>query len=119
MPSMDGVTEKPNKFVATAAIAIPAMMPIIPPIIQITIDYTIKCVLMELLVAPRAFLVPISRVRSVMDTSIIFMTPIPPTRSEIPAITEIAREIVDTISVREESMLSMLEVEISKSSLFR
>ena len=71
------------------------------------------------MVAPRAFLVPISRVRSVIDTNIMFITPIPPTRREIPAMTAIAMEIVDTISVREESMLSILEVEISKSSLFR
>ena len=46
---------------------------------------------MELFGAPRAFLVPISLVRSVMDTSIIFITPIPPTKRAIPAITEIAR----------------------------
>ena len=48
--------------------------------------------------APRAFLVPISRVRSVMDTSMIFITPMPPTSREIPAIAEIAAEIVVSIS---------------------
>ena len=37
---------------------------------------------------------PISRVRSVTDTSIIFITPMPPTSSEIPAMTAIAIESV-------------------------
>ena len=35
--------------------------------------------------APIAFLIPISRVRSVTVTSMMFMTPIPPTRREIAA----------------------------------
>ena len=33
--------------------------------------------------APSAFLMPISRVRSVTDTSITFITPIPATTSEM------------------------------------
>ena len=36
--------------------------------------------------APMAFLIPISLVLSVTDTSIIFITQIHPTRSDIPAI---------------------------------
>ena len=35
--------------------------------------------------APTAFRSPISRVRSVTETSIIFMIPMPPTKSEIAA----------------------------------
>jgi hypothetical protein len=35
--------------------------------------------------APSAFLIPISRVRSVTVTNMMFMTPIPPTSSEIAA----------------------------------
>ena len=35
-----------------------------------------------------AFLMPISRVRSVTDTSMIFMMPMPPTSSDIAAIPE-------------------------------
>ena len=69
--------------------------------------------------APRAFRVPISRVRSVIDTSIIFMTPIPPTSREMPAMTEIAMDTVDSILVMEDTMLSMLLALISKLSLFR
>ena len=36
--------------------------------------------------APRALRRPISRIRSVTETSMMFMTPMPPTSSEIPAI---------------------------------
>ena len=36
--------------------------------------------------APIAIRTPISRVRSVTETSMMFMIPIPPTRSETPAI---------------------------------
>ena len=35
--------------------------------------------------APMALRIPISRVRSVTLTSMMFMIPIPPTRSEMPA----------------------------------
>jgi hypothetical protein len=41
---------------------------------------------MSLVFAPIAFLMPISLVLSVTDTSIIFITPIPPTKSDIAAI---------------------------------
>ena len=63
--------------------------------------------------APRAFLVPISRVRSVMDTSMIFMTPMPPTSREIPAIAEIAAEIVVSIPVMDATISAMLVALIS------
>ena len=36
-------------------------------------------------VAPKALRRPISRVRSVTETSMMFITPVPPTKSEIPA----------------------------------
>ena len=42
--------------------------------------------MMSLNVAPSAFRNPISRVRSVTETSIIFITPIPATIKAIPAI---------------------------------
>ena len=45
---------------------------------------------MALLRAPSALRVPISRVRSVTLTSMMFMTPMPPTSSEIAAMTTIA-----------------------------
>jgi hypothetical protein len=40
---------------------------------------------MSLLLAPTAFRMPISRVRSVTETYMMFMMPIPPTTSEMPA----------------------------------
>ena len=40
---------------------------------------------MDEVFAPSAFRMPISLVRSATDTSMIFITPIPPTRREIPA----------------------------------
>ena len=42
--------------------------------------------------APSAFLIPISLVRSVTETSMIFIIPIPPTISEIAAMPPTARE---------------------------
>ena len=40
---------------------------------------------MSPLLAPTAFRMPISRVRSVTETSMMFMMPMPPTTSEMPA----------------------------------
>ena len=53
--------------------------------------------------------VPISRVRSVMDTSMIFITPMPPTSRLMPAMTAMARLMVESISVLLSIRLSMLE----------
>ena len=44
--------------------------------------------------APSALRVPISRVRSVTDTSMMFMTPMPPTSSEMAAMAEMPSETV-------------------------
>ena len=44
--------------------------------------------------APIAMRTPISRVRSVTETSMMFMIPIPPTRSETPAIDQRRTAIV-------------------------
>ena len=66
--------------------SIPVIIPSTPPIRHKTTASTINCVPIELFEAPSAFLVPISLVHSVIDTSIIFITPIPPTRRDIAAI---------------------------------
>ena len=47
-----------------------------------------------LLQAPIAFRIPISLVRSVTETSIMFMIPMPPTRREIAAMPPIISAIV-------------------------
>ncbi len=65
--------------------AAPSAMPITPPIDVSTIASKINCRRISLSVAPTALRSPISRVRSVTETSIIFMMPMPPTTSEIAA----------------------------------
>ena len=65
---------------------IPAPTPISPPMDVRTAASVRNCPRIDLFLAPSAFLRPISLVLSVTDTSIIFITPIPPTRSEILAI---------------------------------
>ena len=57
-----------------------------PPRLVSTAASVRNCQRMRFLRAPMAFLRPISRVRSVTDTSMMFMTPMPPTSSEMPAI---------------------------------
>ena len=112
-----GLTAYPIILVATVAMIMPRIIPRIPPTIQITMDSVMNCNRMEPLVAPRAFLVPISLVRSVMDTSMMFMTPIPPTSREMPPIAAIAREMVDNMEVMLSTIDSMLMALISKLSL--
>jgi len=65
---------------------IPTIIPITPPTMLKAIDSTRNCSKISMIRAPTDFRSPISRVRSVTDTSIMFMTPIPPTTSETPAI---------------------------------
>ena len=49
--------------------------------------------------APSALRVPISRVRSVTDTIMIFITPMPPTSSEMAAMALMPRDTLASISV--------------------
>ena len=67
-------------------ILVPKNTPMHPPIRQSKIASTINCNIIALCVAPKAFLNPISLVLSVTETSIMFITPIPPTIRLIPAI---------------------------------
>ena len=60
-------------------------MPITPPQPDSTVDSTRNWEMMTLRLAPMAFLMPISRVRSVTVTSMIFMMPMPPTSRAMPA----------------------------------
>src|SRR6266702_3244118 len=76
----------------------PQMIPITPPT-ELSVTASIKnCVRMSFPRAPTAMRTPISRVRSVTLTSMMFMMPIPPTTRDTPAIapssTVITREIV-------------------------
>ena len=69
----------------TSASPIPAATPKSPPIL-VRIAASVKnCPRILPFLAPIAFFKPISFVRSVTETSMIFMTPIPPTRREMQA----------------------------------
>ena len=69
----------PAKLPIISAPTIPKIIPIIPPIKDKITDSIKNCISIILVVAPTAFLIPISLVLSVTDTSIMFITPIPPT----------------------------------------
>ena len=103
--------EYPRIEAAMAPSKKPTRMPKIPPMRHNIMDSIINWKRMELFFAPNAFLVPISRVLSVMDTSMIFITPMPPTKSEMPAINEIAMETVPIISLMDSVMDSIVVVE--------
>ncbi len=83
---MVGVQVIPMALPITVESAEPKTMPISPPIVEVTAASMTNCVIIDLRFAPSALRIPISRVRSVTDTSIIFITPTPATRSDIPAI---------------------------------
>ncbi len=62
-------------------------------------------------VAPSALRRPISRIRSVTDTSMMFMTPMPPTSSEIaampPSSTVRVREVLVAVSTIDSWLLML------------
>ena len=64
----------------------PMTTPMIPPQADRIADSVRNWISTSCVLAPRAFLIPISLVRSVTDTSMIFMMPMPPTRREMAAI---------------------------------
>ena len=64
----------------------PAPTPMSPPRLVSTAASVRNCHKMRLFLAPMAFFRPISRVRSVTDTSMMFITPMPPTSREMLAI---------------------------------
>ena len=82
-------------------------------------DSMINCRRMEEFGAPSAFRVPISLVRSVMDTSMIFMTPIPPTTRAIPPIKAIAVVIVLIMVSMIDTIDAILVADTIKSRLLR
>ena len=75
----------PDIFEMPYASPMPTSTPRMPPR-QVSTPASIRnCAEMRRLRAPSAFLRPISGVRSVTDTSMMFITPMPPTMSEMPA----------------------------------
>ena len=73
-------------FGASRASRAPTAMPSAPPSPLSTMASMRNCIKMSRRRAPIALRMPISRVRSVTVTSMMFMIPIPPTTSDIPAI---------------------------------
>ena len=67
-------------------------------------------------VAPTALRIPISRVRSVTDTNMMFMIPIPPTRSETAAMPPRSRVIVRATPSKVAMMSAWLRMVKSLSS---
>ena len=84
-----------------------------PPMRQISTASIKNCCKILLCRAPMAMRMPISRVRSVTDTSMIFITPMPPTTSEISAIDEISKVMVLVVLSMVCLMLSLLLVKKS------
>ena len=76
----------PAKWRTASAAPNPSNMPIAPPARQSTSASIRNCIRMSRFLAPSALRTPISRVRSVTETSMMFMIPIPPTSSETSAI---------------------------------
>ena len=79
-------TDRLNCDATSFAVAMPAAMPIDPPATESTTDSVRNCARMVRPLAPSAMRRPISRVRSVTLTSMMFMMPMPPTSSDTPAI---------------------------------
>src|SRR5581483_738390 len=75
----------PINSVTLFAIKIPNPTPMRPPTNAIVLDSIRNCRSTSERRAPMALRMPISRVRSVTDTSMMFMMTIPPTMREIPA----------------------------------
>ncbi len=98
------------------AAPMPATMPTIPPSRLSTTASTRNCTSTSRRRAPIASRRPISRVRSVTDTSMMFMMPMPPTTSEMPAMLASSAVIVvparlsvpDISSIVAESSFGML-----------
>ena len=112
-----GHTKASKAAVAIIPIAPPRITPMTPPTRQTSIASTMNWVRMSPWVAPSALRTPISRVRSVTVMSMMFITPMPPTSSEIPPMAEstvdmIRKTLVSSCREDDRSMTSA-----SKSSL--
>ncbi len=91
---------------------IPERIPESPPTDVWTTASIKNCTVMSRRLAPRARRMPISRVRSVTVASMMFMMPMPPTNSEMPAIIAIRllkRLLSASASLRRSSGTSTLQ----------
>ena len=88
----------PVKKLIPSAIPKPSSRPSRQPAKEIITASSRNCVRMSFCRAPIAMRIPISRVRSVTETSMIFMMPMPPTSKEIEAIAPSSTDIVRVVS---------------------
>ena len=79
-----------------------------------TTDSMRNCIMIFWKVAPRALRMPISRVRSVTDTIMIFMMPIPPTMREMAAM--LPRNSVSMVVVLVMVSMRLVRLRTVKSS---
>src|ERR1700761_686682 len=83
----DTIVGQPRVSVTTCVDTKPSKTPMTPPVTLISTASIRNCINISLPRAPIDIRNPISLVRSVTDTYMIFMMPIPPITSEIPATT--------------------------------
>ena len=88
-------TGVPMMWDIISARPMPVATPRMPPMLVSTAASVRNCQRMRLCWAPMAIFRPISRVRSVTDTSMMFITPMPPTTREMAAI-QISCLLVDS-----------------------
>ena len=85
MPFMELDMMAPTAMVAALASSRPNTMPSTPPTAEVVPASMTNWPRMSFCLAPRDFRMPISLVRSVTDTSMMFIMPIPPTSREMAA----------------------------------
>ncbi len=85
-----------SSLIIHVAIA-PVIMPSMPPVTDIMTASMRNCVMMSRPVAPILIRRPISRVRSVTLTIMMFMMPMPPTRSDMPATQASSTVIIEDV----------------------
>ena len=79
-------TGMPERYDTSGGAPTPSSTPIKPPEADMTVVSIKNCSMISRRCAPKARRMPISRVRSETVASMMFMMPIPPTRSEMLAI---------------------------------
>ena len=90
-----------------------SVTPSAPPMRQTSTASMRNCLRMSPWRAPTAMRTPISCVRSVTDTSMMFITPMPPTTSEMTAMAEISSVMVRVVLSTVWRMVSELRVKKS------
>ncbi|KAG1597312.1 hypothetical protein G6F46_014301 [Rhizopus delemar] len=101
---LENTSEQPiSASASTAPSASATLIPSTPPSRQTSTDSIRNCCRMSLRRAPTAMRTPISRVRSGTDTSMMFITPMPPTTNAMAAmelIISVRMRVVCSIDVR-------------------